>query len=145
MCARRTTSTCAAAPNLFVAVEPKAGRRRVIVTERRGKSDFVAFIQHLLNTTYKAARRLHLALGNLNTHFEKSFVDTLGEQQATKLLRRIRYHYTPKHASWLNMTEIEIGVLTRQCLNTRCETRVASRCDAMSRLGNSTATCSANR
>lgn len=53
--------------NLFVAVEPKAGRRRVIVTERRGKSDFVAFVQHLLNTTYKAARRLHLVLDNLNT------------------------------------------------------------------------------
>lgn len=115
--------------NLFVAVEPKAGRRRVIITERRGKSDFVAFVQHLLNTTYKAARRLHLVLDNLNTHFKKSFVDTLGEQQAAKLLRRVRFHYTPKHASWLNMAEIEIGVLTRQCLNTRCETREALRCN----------------
>ena len=114
--------------NLFVAVEPKAGRRRVIVTERRGKSDFVAFVQHLLNTTYKAARRLHLVLDNLNTHFEKSFVDTLGEQKATELLRRVRFHYTPRHASWLNMAEIEIGVLTRQCLNTRYETREALRC-----------------
>lgn len=113
--------------NLFVAVEPKAGRRRVIVTQRRGKSDFVAFVQHLLNTTYKAARCLHLVLDNLNTHFEKSFVDTLGKKQATKLLRRVRFHYTPKHASWLNMAEIEIGVLTRQCLSTRCESHDALR------------------
>ena len=86
---------------------------RRIVTQRRGKSDFVAFVQHLLNTIYKADRCLHLVLDNLNTPFEKSFVDTLGEQQATKLLRRVRFHYTPKHASWMNMAEIEIGVLTR--------------------------------
>lgn len=113
--------------NLFVAVEPKAGRRKVVVTERRGKSDFVAFVQLLLNTTYKTARRLHLVLDNLNTHFENSFVDVLGKRQAAKLLRRVRFHYTPKHASWLNMAEIEIGVLTRQCLNTRFETRDALR------------------
>jgi len=113
--------------NLFVAVEPKAGRRKVVVTERRGKSDFVAFVQLLLNTTYKTARSLHLVLDNLNTHFENSFVDVLGKRQAAKLLRRVRFHYTPKHASWLNMAEIEIGVLTRQCLNTRFETRDALR------------------
>jgi hypothetical protein len=109
--------------NLFVAVEPKAGRRIVVVTERRGKSDFVAFIQHLLNTTYKTVRRLHVVLDNLNTHFEKTFVDVLGKNQAAKLLHRVSFHYTPKHASWLNMAEIEIGVLTRQCLATRFETR----------------------
>ena len=109
--------------NLFVAVEPKAGRRVVVVTERRGKSDFVSFIQHLLNTTYKTVRRLHVVLDNLNTHFEKAFVDVLGKSQAAKLLHRVRFHYTPKHASWLNMAEIEIGVLTRQCLTTRFETR----------------------
>ena len=111
--------------NLFVAVEPKAGRRNVVVTDRRGKSDFVAFVQHLLETTYRTARRLHLVLDNLNTHFEKSFIDVLGSRQAAKLLRRVRFHYTPKHASWLNMAEIEIGVLTRQCLNTRFDARDA--------------------
>jgi hypothetical protein len=105
--------------NLFVAVEPKAGRRKVVITERRGKSDFVAFVQNLLNTTYKAARRLHLVVDNLNTHFKKSFVDVLGKRAAAAVLRRVRFHYTPKHASWLNMAEIEIGVLTRQCLNRR--------------------------
>ena len=111
--------------NLFVAVEPKAGRRNVLVTDRRGKPDFVAFVQHLLKTTYRTARRLHLVLDNLNTHFEKSFIDVLGSRQAAKLLRRVRFHYTPKHASWLNMAEIEIGVLTRQCLNTRFDARDA--------------------
>jgi hypothetical protein len=105
--------------NLFVAVEPKAGRREVVITDRRGKIEFVAFVQHLLNTTYKSARRLHLVVDNLNTHFKKSFVDVLGKREAAKVLRRVRFHYTPKHASWLNMAEIEIGVLTRQCLNRR--------------------------
>ncbi len=105
--------------NLFVAVEPKAGRRKVVITERRGKSDFVAFVQNLLSTTYKSVRRLHLVVDNLNTHFEKSFIDVLGKREAAKVLRRVRFHYTPKHASWLNMAEIEIGVLTRQCLNRR--------------------------
>ncbi len=109
--------------NLFVAVEPKAGRRKVTVTDRRGKTDFVAFVQHLLSTTYRTVRRLHLVLDNLNTHFKKSFVDALGPRQAAKVLRRVRFHYTPKHASWLNMAEIEIGVLARQCLNTRFEDR----------------------
>ena len=105
--------------NLFVAVEPKAGRREVVITQRRGKSDFVAFVQKLLSTTYKSVRRLHLVVDNLNTHFVKSFVDVLGRREATKVLRRVKFHYTPKHASWLNMAEIEIGVLTRQCLNQR--------------------------
>ncbi len=109
--------------NLFVAVEPKAGRRHVAITERRGKADFVAFVQHLLNTIYKSVRRLHLVVDNLNTHFEKSFIDVLGRCEAAKVLRRVRFHYTPKHASWLNMAEIEIGVLTRQCLNRRFSAR----------------------
>lgn len=109
--------------NLFVAVEPKAGRRHVVITERRGKADFVAFVQSLLNTAYKSVRRLHLVVDNLNTHFEKSFIDVLGRCEAAKVLRRVRFHYTPKHASWLNMAEIEIGVLTRQCLNQRFSAR----------------------
>jgi hypothetical protein len=109
--------------NLFVAVQPKAGMRTVVVTDHRAKTDFVAFVRHLLATTYRGARCLHLVLDNLNTHFATSFVDVLGERRAAKLLRRVRFHYTPKHASWLNMAEIEIGVLARQCLNTRFETR----------------------
>jgi hypothetical protein len=78
--------------NLFVAVEPKAGR-------------------------------IHLVLDNLNTHFRKCFDDVLGSHAAAKLLRRVEFHYTPKHASWLNMAEIEIGILSRQCLDQRMANR----------------------
>jgi len=105
--------------NLFVAIEPKAGQRIVSVTERRGKVDFVTFIDELLTGTYAKARRVHLVLDNLNIHFRKSFEDVLGTRAAAKLLRRVRFHYTPKHASWLNMAEIEIGILSRQCLDRR--------------------------
>jgi len=105
--------------NLFVAVEPKAGQRIVSVTEHRGKVDFVAFIGELLTNGYARARRVHLVLDNLNIHFKKCFDDVLGKRAATKLLRRVQFHYTPKHASWLNMAEIEIGILSRQCLNRR--------------------------
>jgi hypothetical protein len=109
--------------NLFVAVEPRAGHRVVAVTDHRGKVDFVAFVSDLLTTTYATARRVHLVLDNLNTHFRKCFDDVLGTRAATKLLRRVEFHYTPKHASWLNMAEIEIGVLSRQCLNRRIDSR----------------------
>jgi hypothetical protein len=109
--------------NLFVAVEPKAGQRIISVTERRGKVDFVAFIGGLLTGVYAKARRVHLVLDNLNTHFRKCFDDVLGQRAATKLLRRVQFHYTPKHASWLNMAEIEIGVLSRQCLDRRIASR----------------------
>ena len=105
--------------NLFVAVEPKAGQRIVSVTDHRGKTDFVNFVQTLLTDTYAAARRVHLVLDNLNIHFRKCFDDVLGRRAATKLLRRVNFHYTPKHASWLNMAEIEIGILSRQCLDRR--------------------------
>lgn len=105
--------------NLFVAVQPKAGRRVVSVTEHRGKVDFVAFVKELLTRTYARARRVHFVLDNLNTHFKKCFDDVLGKRQADKLLSRVHFHYTPKHASWLNMAEIEIGILTRQCLDRR--------------------------
>jgi hypothetical protein len=109
--------------NLFVAVEPKAGQRNVSVTAHRGKIDFVAFISELLTGAYAKARRVHLVLDNLNTHFRKCFDDVLGQRAAAKLLRRVQFHYTPKHASWLNMAEIEIGILSRQCLDRRIASR----------------------
>jgi len=109
--------------NLFVAVEPKGGRRTVLVTDRRAKPDFVAFVQYLLNTVYAAAHRVHLVMDNLNTHFRKCFEDVLGAKMAKTLLRRVVFHYTPKHASWLNMAEIEIGILDRQCLDRRLPDR----------------------
>ena len=105
--------------NLFVAIEPQGGRRTVRVTARRAKPDFVHFARHLLEHVYRSAHRVHLDLDNLNTHFRSSFDEVLGVHAAQRLLRRVEFHYTPKHASWLNMAEIEIGVLTRQCLDRR--------------------------
>jgi hypothetical protein len=105
--------------NLFVAVEPRGGRRTVRVTDRRAKPDFVAFVRDLLERVYATARRVHLVLDNLNTHFRKCFEEVLGAEEAKALLRRVVFHYTPKHASWLNMAEIEIGILDRQCLDRR--------------------------
>jgi len=109
--------------NLFVAVEPKGGRRTVMVTDHRAKTDFVAFVRHLLEQVYATARRIHLVLDNLNTHFRKCFEEVLGAKEAQALLRRVEFHYTPKHASWLNMAEIEIGILDRQCLDRRLPDR----------------------
>jgi len=109
--------------NLFVAVEPKGGRRTVVVTDHRTKIDFVAFVTHLLEQVYPNAQRVHLVLDNLNTHFPICFEQVLGVHAARHLLRRVVFHYTPKHASWLNMAEIEIGILDRQCLDRRLPTR----------------------
>lgn len=109
--------------NLFVAVEPKGGRRTVQITDHRAKTDFVAFVRYLLEQVYVTARRIHLVLDNLNTHFRKCFEEVLGVSDAYKLLRRVVFHYTPKHASWLNMAEIEIGILDRQCLDRRLPDR----------------------
>lgn len=108
--------------NLFMAVEPKGGRRVVEVTARRAKPDFVWFVKHLVENVYAAATTVHLVLDNLNTHFRKTFVDVLGSRAATVLLRRVKFHYTPKHASWLNMAEIEIGIMDRQCTGQRIAT-----------------------
>jgi len=113
--------------NVFVAVEPKAGRRRIEVTERRTKPEFVGFVRQLLERTYASARKVHLVLDNLNTHFRSCFEEVLGRSAAHVLLRRVEFHYTPKHASWLNMAEIEINVLERQCLGRRLLDRATAR------------------
>ena len=108
--------------NLFVAVEPLAGWRQVEVTKHRKKPDFVRFIQQLLQGRYRLARKVHIVLDNLNTHFEKGFIEVLGEKRAAKLLSRIEFHYTPVHGSWLNMAQIEIGISDKQCLDRRIPT-----------------------
>jgi len=105
--------------NIFVAVEPRGGQRVVQVTARRGKVDFIDFAQYLIRRVYRSAHRIHFVVDNLNIHFKKCFVETLGPAAAERLLRRVVFHYTPKHASWLNMAEIEIAALGRQCLNRR--------------------------
>ena len=105
--------------NLFVAVEPKGGHREVEATGRRTKPDFVAFVQLLALEVCAQACKIHLVLDNLNTHFRASFQEVLGLEAAAAFLSRLEFHYTPKHASWLNMAEIEIGILDRQCTGRR--------------------------
>jgi hypothetical protein len=89
------------------------------VTARRTKVDFVGFVAGLLQTVYAGVRKVPLVLDNLNTHFRASFEEVLGGAPAAVLLNRIEFHYTPKHASWLNMAELEIGILNRQCIGRR--------------------------
>jgi len=113
--------------NVFVAVEPKGGRRIVEVTERRTKPEFVGFVQQLLERSYASAKKVHLVLDNLNTHFRSCFEEVLGRAAASTLLRRVEFHHTPKHASWLNMAEIEISILDRQCLGRRLMDRATAR------------------
>ena len=113
--------------NVFVAVEPKGGRRVIEVTERRTKPEFVGFVQQLLEHTYASARKVHLVLDNLNTHFHSCFEEVLGRSAARALLQRVQFHHTPKHASWLNMAEIEISILERQCLGRRLMDRATAR------------------
>jgi hypothetical protein len=105
--------------NLFVAVEPKAGKRIVKITDTRTKPDYAHFIKELLEKYYPQAKSIRLVADNLNTHFTSSFYETFSKPQADKLLRRIEFYYTPKHASWLNMAEIEINIMDRQCTGRR--------------------------
>lgn len=114
----RRRGTC----NIFLAVEPKGGHREAHVTARRTKMDFVQFVGGLLTTVYAGVRKLHLVLDNLNTHFRSSFEEVLGTA-ATSTLERIEFHYTPKHASWLNMSELEIGIMEKQCTAQRLSNR----------------------
>lgn len=100
--------------NIFMAVDFKAGKRFAEVTDQRCRPDFAQFMKYLA-AQYPHATRLRIVLDNLNTHFEKSFCETFGKRKAKKLLKRFEFHYTPKHASWLNVAEIEIGVMDAEC------------------------------
>jgi DDE superfamily endonuclease len=95
---------------------------RVKVHYECDKINFGTTGGNLLATVYATANIVHVVLDNLNTHFRKTFVDVLGEEAAAALLERVQFHYTPKHASWLNMAEIEIGIMDRQCTGQRIAT-----------------------
>jgi hypothetical protein len=105
--------------NIFIAVEPKAGKRVVKVTDKRAKCDFAYFIRELTDIHFKDAKYIQVVLDNLNTHFEGSLVETFGKREAIRVLKRLRFIYTPKHGSWLNMAEIEINIMERQCTGAR--------------------------
>lgn len=108
--------------NLFVAVEPKGKKRRVFVTKHRKKKDFAKVVKKLVTKVYKKAKRIIFVLDNLNTHNKKTLIEILGEKEGKKIAKKIEWHYTPKHGSWLNQAEIENHVLSQQCLNRRVPT-----------------------
>jgi transposase len=110
--------------NIFLTCEPKRGWRHAEVTARRTKRDFALHLRGILNGRYRRARRVHAIVDNLNTHSAKAVCEGLGHDPAhpPRWLRRVRWHYTPKHASWLNAVEAELSVLGRQCLNRRIAT-----------------------
>ena len=105
--------------NIFVAVEFKAGKRVTQVTQRRTRMDFAEFMKILITKNYSEAEIVRLVTDNLNIHNEKSFYETFGEEEAKQILEKIEFHYTPKHASWLNAAEIEINVMDTECTKRR--------------------------
>ena len=105
--------------NVFLFVEPLRGWRHVRVTERRTKHDWAHAIQDLLDVHYPKAERIVLVLDNLNTHVGSALYETFPPTEARRLLDRLEFHYTPPHGSWLNMAEIELSILARQCLGRR--------------------------
>ena len=105
--------------NLFVLCEPQAGWRHVVVTERRTKQDFAHQMQWLVDERYPDAEVIRVVLDNLNTHRPASLYETFPPAEARRMRKKLEFHYTPKHGSWLNMAEIELSVLQRQCLDRR--------------------------
>jgi|SRR5579859_5133041 len=105
--------------NLFLFCEPLSGRRWVDVTEHRTKCDWAHQIKDLVDHRYPDAERIVLVMDNLNTHSPASLYDAFPPAEAKRLADKLEIHHTPKHGSWLNIAEIELSVLSRQCLDRR--------------------------
>lgn len=105
--------------HLFVAFEPLTGWRGVEVSERRRGREFAEFVGRLAEETYPEAEKIRLVVDNLNIHTPASFYEVFEAERARELSRRVEFRYTPVHGSWLNMAEVEISVLVRQCLGRR--------------------------
>jgi transposase len=105
--------------NLFAFFEPKGGFRRVEVSERRTSKDFALAMKQLVDELYPRAETIRLVLDNLNTHTPAALYGTFEPVEARRIARKLEFHYTPKHGSWLNQVEIELSVLHKQCLGGR--------------------------
>jgi len=105
--------------NIFMAVEFKAGRRITQVTESRTYIDFAQFMKYFVIEEYSEVEVIRVITDNLNIHKEKAFYEAFSEDEAKKMQEKIEFHYTPKHASWLNAAEIEIGVMDEECTDRR--------------------------
>jgi len=105
--------------NIFIACEALAGKRHVKVTERKTRKDWAVFIKEIADNHYPDAEKITLVMDNLNTHKPASLYEIFPPPEAKRIWDRFEFVYTPKHGSWLNIAEIELNVLTGQCLNRR--------------------------
>jgi DDE superfamily endonuclease len=105
--------------NLFLFTEPQAGFRHIKVTDQRTMIDFAHQMKWLVDERYPEAELIRVVLDNLNTHKGASLYEAFAPEEARRIIKKLEFHYTPKHGSWLNMAEIELSVLQRQCLNRR--------------------------
>ena len=105
--------------NLFMICEPQAGWRHIVISERRTKIDFAHQMRWLVDERYVDAELIRVVLDNLNTHKKASLYEAFDPAEARRIAKKLEFHYTPKHGSWLNMAEIELSILERQCLDRR--------------------------
>jgi transposase len=105
--------------NIFLHCEPLTGKRKTKVTDQRKRTDWAYFIKELVDNDYPKAKKIVLVMDNLNTHSGSSLYEAFEPAEAKRLLDKLEIHYTPKHGSWLNMAEIELSHLSRQCLDRR--------------------------
>ncbi len=105
--------------NVFLAFQPLLGWRATQVTERRTAKDFAAFLRWLVEEVHADARKVVLVTDNLNTHTPGCLYETFAPEQARRIAAKLEWHYTPKHGSWLNMAEVELAALSKQCLGRR--------------------------
>ena len=108
--------------NIFIEVEPLAGKRHIKITERRTMVDWAHFIKEMLDERYRDASKVILVMDNLNTHSTASLYAAFPPDEARRLAEKLEIHYTPKHGSWLNIAEIELSVYKRQCIAGRIDT-----------------------
>lgn len=105
--------------NVFLFLEPKAGKRHTVVTRHRTKEDWAKAMRYLVDELYPDSPIIDVVLDNLNTHTTEVLIEIFGKAEADRISRRLEFHYTPLHGSWLNMAEIELSVMERQCLRRR--------------------------
>jgi hypothetical protein len=107
--------------NLFMIFEPLVGKRHVKVTQRRTKIDWAYCVREMVDHIYPDAEQIVLVMDNLNTHNKSSLYEAFEPAEAKRIADKLEIHYTPKHGSWLDMAEIELGILARQCLSSRID------------------------
>jgi len=110
--------------NIFLCVEPLTGETVVKATERRTKTDFAHFIRDLCDGPYRDADKVIVVMDNLNTHSPASLYEAFPPAEARRLIEKLEIHHTPKHGSWLDIAEIQLSVLARQCLHQRIDSMV---------------------